>query len=175
MCFYFSVSWFATILQSYGYTPVRSGLFNMLMMLCGLPWAFIMPIIASRTRHQSFWGALIGSLYALGMISLLFAYSTAGLVVTIITNGFGSGAAIAFCMVLFVLHTKDPRDASSLSSMAQGVGYIFAAIAPVLMGALFDSTGSWTVPLIIMTVIGVLCAVCGGLSGMNRMVDTTIR
>ena len=95
--------------------------------------------------------------------------------VTIITNGFGSGAAIAFCMVLFVLHTKDPRDANSLSSMAQGVGYIFAAVAPVLMGTLYDATGSWTVPLIIMTVLGIACAVFGGLSGLDRMVDTTIR
>lgn len=175
MCFYFSVSWFATILQSYGYPRVTSGLYNMLMMLCGLPWAFIMPIIASKTKHQSLWGAIIGALYAIGAFSLLFAGNTFGLVITILTNGFGSGAAIAFVMVLFVLHTKDPRDANSLSSMAQGVGYIFAAVAPVLMGAIYDASGSWTLPLIIMTVIGVLCTICGWLSGLNRTVDTQIK
>lgn len=174
MCFYFTVSWFATILQSYGYSPVTSGLFNMIMMLTGLPGSFIMPIIASRTKHQSFWGALIGALYALGMVSLMFAWNPVGLVVTIITNGFGSGAAIAFCMVLFALHTRDARDASSLSSMAQGVGYIFAAVTPVLMGTLFDVTGGWTVPLIVMTVIGVLTVVFGWLSGLDRMADTEI-
>ena len=172
MVFYFTVSWFATILQSYGFSPAQSGLYNMLMMLCGLPGSFIMPIVASRTKHQSFWGALIGFLYALGMISLLFAYNPFGLVVTIITNGFGSGAAIAFCMVLIGLHTKDSRDASSLSALSQGIGYVFAAVAPVLMGTIFDATGSWTLPLIIMTVIGIACTVCGWLSGLNRMVDT---
>lgn len=175
MCFYFTVSWFATILQSYGYSPVTSGLFNMIMMLCGLPGSFIMPIIASKTKHQSFWGALIGALLMFGMISLMFAGNTAGLVITILTNGFGTGASIAFCMVMFALHTKDSRDASSLSSMAQGVGYIFAAVTPVLTGSLFDITGGWILPLIIMSVIGLLCMVSGWLSGLNRMVDTTIR
>lgn len=174
MCFYFTVAWFATILQSYGYSPVTSGLFNMIMMLTGLPGSFIMPIIASRTKHQSFWGTLIGALYALGMVSLMFAWNPAGLVITIITNGFGSGAAIAFCMVLFALHTKDARDASSLSSMAQGVGYIFAAVTPFLMGSIHDITGGWTVPLIVMTAIGVLTVIFGGLSGLNRMADTEI-
>ena len=175
MVFYFTVSWFATILQSYGFSPAQSGIYNMLMMLCGLPGSFIMPIVASRTKHQSFWGALIGFLYALGMISLLFAYNPVGLVITIITNGFGSGAAIAFCMVLIGLHTKDSRDASSLSALSQGVGYIFAAVAPVLMGTIFDATGSWTVPLIVMTVIGIACTVCGWLSGLNRIVDTSLK
>lgn len=174
MCFYFTVSWFATILQTYGYSRVSSGLFNMIMMLCGLPASFVMPIIASRTKHQSFWGALIGALYALGMVTLLFAYSPVGLILTIITNGLGSGAAIAFCMVLFALHTKDVQDANSLSSMAQGFGYIFAAVSPILMGAVYDATGSWTAPLIIMTAIGIACTVCGWLSGLNKMVDTTL-
>ena len=176
MVFYFTVAWFASVLQSYGYSQTTSGYFNMAMMLCGLPGSFIMPIIASKSKHQSFWGGFIGLLYTLGMISLMFAYHPAGLVVTIITNGFGSGACIAHIMILFALHTKDAQDASSLSSLAQGIGYIFAAIPPILVGKILDLTnGSWTVPLLILTGVGIATMVFGWLSGTNRMVNTEIR
>jgi len=172
MVFYFTVAWFSTILQSYSYSPQTSGILNMAMMLCGLPGSFIMPIIAGKTRHQSFWGAFIGLLFVIGTFGLMFAYHPAGLIITILTYGFGTGGSVAFCMVLFGLHTKNSQDAASLSSLAQGVGYIFAAAAPVLIGRVFDSTGSWTVPLIIMAVVSAATMVTGWLSGLNRMVET---
>lgn len=172
MVFYFSVAWFSTILQSFGYTPQTSGILNMAMMLCGLPGSFLMPIIASKTKHQSLWGAFIGLLFIIGTIGLMYAYTIVGLVVTIITFGFGTGGCIAFCMVLFGLHTHNAEDATSLSSLAQGVGYIFAAVAPVLIGRVYDATGSWTVPLIIMIVVAAATLVSGWLSGLDKMVET---
>ncbi len=172
LIFYFTVAWFSTILQAKGYSPVTSGLYNMIMMLCGLPGSFVMPIIASKTKHQSFWGAFIGLLYTIGTISLMFAEHPVGLVVTIITNGFGSGACIAFIMVIFGLHTKNAEDASALSAFSQGIGYILGAIGPVLVGKLFDATGNWMVPLLVITGIGIATIVFGWLSGTDRMVET---
>ena len=172
MVFYFTVAWFSTILQSFGYTPATSGLLNMIMMLCGLPGSFIMPIIAGKTKHQSFWGALIGFLFVLGTAGLMFAYTIPGLILTIVTYGFGTGGSIAFCMVLFGLHTHDAQDATSLSSLAQGVGYVLSAICPVMIGRIFDATGTWTVPFIVMIAISAATLVTGWLSGLNKMVET---
>ena len=172
--FYCFVAWFSTILQSKGYDPTTAGILNMVTMLCGLPGSFIMPIIAQKTKHQSFWGAFIGLCYTAAMVGAIFAENIFALIIVIITYGFGSGAAIAFCMVLFNLHTRDAEDASSLSGFAQGVGYIMAAFGPILLGALSDATGqNWTISLLILAGIGVICTICGWLSGRPEMVQTS--
>ena len=168
MVFYFTVAWFATILQGYGYTPAASGLYNMLMMLCGLPGSFIMSVVTSKTRHQSLWGAILGILYLIGSVTLMFAYHPAWLVATIVTNGFGSGASLSFTMVLINMRTRNPQEAASLSALAQGVGYVLAAISPVLIGRIFDSAGSWTIPIVIAAAFSAVTAVCGWLSGTKK-------
>ncbi len=173
--FYCFVAWFSTILQSKGYSASVSGVLNMVTLLCGLPGSFIMPIIASRTKHQSFWGAFIGLCYTAGMVSTMFAEHAVPLVITILCFGFGSGAAIAFCMVMFNLHTHDADDAASVSGFAQGIGYIMAALGPVLIGRIIDSTGSWNVALIVLACIGVVCTVFGWMSGLDRMVETEVK
>lgn len=172
LIFYFTVAWFSTILQSQGYTQTTSGILNMAMMLCGLPGSFVMPIIAVKTRHQSFWGAFIGLLYTIGIVSLLFAWHPLGLVITILSNGFGSGSCIAYIMVMFGLHSKDAEDASAVSSFAQGIGYIIGAVGPVLVGKIFDASGNWTAPLLVLMAIGVATIIFGWLSGLNRVIDT---
>lgn len=171
LLFYCFVAWYATILQTKGYTETASGYYSSLMMLCGLPGAFIMPIIAAKTKRQSLWGAILGVVYALGPAAAIFAQTAAGLVISMICAGFASGACIAFAMALFGLHTKDARDASALSGLAQGVGYLVAAVGPFCTGWLFDLTGDWTLALVILTGLGLLAAVFGWLSGRNKIIN----
>ena len=127
-----------------------------------------MSVVTSKTRHQSLWGAILGILYLIGSVTLMFAYHPAGLVATIVTNGFGSGASLSFTMVLINMRTKNPQEAASLSALAQGVGYVLAAISPVLIGRIFDSAGSWTIPIVVAAAFSAVTAVCGWLSGTKK-------
>ena len=171
LLFYCFVAWYATILQSKGHSESAAGYYSSLMMLCGLPGSFLMPIIAAKTKRQSLWGAILGLLYALGPAASVFADTTPGLVVSMICAGFASGACIAFAMTLFGLHTRDARDAAALSGLAQGVGYLLSAVGPICTGWLYDLSGGWTLPLSILTGVGVLVAVFGWLSGRNRIIN----
>lgn len=49
---------------------------------------------------------------------------------------------------------------------------LFAALAPVLIGKIFDATGSWTVPFIVMIAVSAATLVTGWLSDLDRMVET---
>ena len=40
--------------------------------------------------------------------------------------------------------------------MAQSIGYIVAATGPLLFGSLFDLTGNWSYPLLMLLVIAML-------------------
>src|SRR5690625_7949773 len=45
--------------------------------------------------------------------------------------------------------------------MAQSIGYLIAALGPVFIGFLFDLTGNWTVPLIVLLSISILVILFG--------------
>jgi MFS transporter, CP family, cyanate transporter len=48
---------------------------------------------------------------------------------------------------MIVLRAADDHTAARLSSMAQGFGYLLAAVGPLAMGLLHALTGGWRVPL----------------------------
>ncbi len=169
--FYAFVAWFATILQSKGYTQTAAGYYNSLMMLCGLPFALVMPILAHKSKYKSFWGMLIGLFYVFGMFGAIYAEKPLFLWMSIIGAGVASGGSIAYAMALIGLHTRNAEDATALSGIVQGIGYLLTACAPYLIGKLFDAVQNWTVPLIVLTAIGLLMMVTGWLSGLDLYVE----
>jgi CP family cyanate transporter-like MFS transporter len=169
--FYFIVAWFATILQSKGYDKVTAGYINSAYMLLGVFGSFIMPLITSRTKNHSVLGVILGACYTLSVIALLFVQHVWMLPIICILGGAGTGAGLSFAMMLFSLHTKDASDASELSGLAQSIGYFMAAICPYCMGKLFDAVGSWTPPLIILTVLCIAVIGTGWMAGRPRIVN----
>lgn len=171
--FYCFVAWLATILQGRGFDTQTSGYFSSLYMLLGIPGSFLIPLIAGKTKSQSKIGVGLGLIYIIGMISMLFTHSTPLLLVAIVCCGFCSGACISFSMALFGLHTTNASDASTLSGLAQSVGYLLAAVGPTLIGKLYDVTKSFRYPLILLLVMAVILTLLGYLAGRDRMIGKT--
>lgn len=68
-----------------------------------------------------------------------------------------------------ILHRESPQ-AASLSGMAQSVGYVLAALGPVMFGGLRDVSGGWTLPLLVTAAIMAVLAVTGILAGRDRVI-----
>lgn len=56
--------------------------------------------------------------------------------------------------------------------MAQSLGYLLAAIGPILFGWLHDITYHWTVPLFMLIFISVIILITGVNSGKNVYVTS---
>ena len=54
--------------------------------------------------------------------------------------------------------------------MAQSIGYILAAVGPILIGSLYDFTHSWTIPLITLIIVSVIVIIFGIGAGRNKFV-----
>ena len=65
------------------------------------------------------------------------------------------------------MRTSTPMQAAKLSGMAQAIGYSLAAIGPVLLGSLVDTTGTWTFSLSILLFVTVLTLIVGLGAGRN--------
>ncbi|WP_234345007.1 MULTISPECIES: hypothetical protein [Streptomyces] len=59
--------------------------------------------------------------------------------------------------------------------MAQSVGYLVAAAGPLLLGILRDSTGSWTLPLVVLVALCTAKAAARYGAGRNRLVRCSAR
>lgn len=151
---YVIMSWLPAIFRDAGLSAGQAGGLLGLSILIGVPLNFVVPVLATRLRSQSALAVGLTLCTAAGFAGLLAAPGTASWL-WVLLLGVG-GAVFPVNLVLFSLRTRTSSDTAALSAMAQGVGYLLAAAGPFGVGILHDSTGSWTVPLILVLAI---CAI----------------
>lgn len=170
--FYCFAAWLASIVQAKGFDAETAGYFSSIYMLVEIPGSLILPIAAGGRKNQSGLAAGMGILYIGGMIAMLVSQNTFTLIGAILCCGFCAGASLSFAMLLFSRHTKNAADASALSGLAQSVGYTLAAIGPACMGRLYDISGSWTMPLLVLLAMTAVLAVLGLITGKEGKAGT---
>ncbi|WP_438350263.1 CynX/NimT family MFS transporter [Paenibacillus sp. FA6] len=168
MLFYVIVSWLPDILKTQGMSSDSSGWILSLMQLAILPVTFIVPILAGRMKNQIVLMILTALFFFIGIGGLLSGNQL--VLLWAIFIGIGAGCSFSLAMILFGLRTTNAHDAAELSGMAQSVGYLLAAVGPILFGYLHDLTNGWNVPLIVLLVISVLMLIFGVASGRNRVI-----
>jgi len=168
--FYVTVAWLSEILNSYGLDLTLAGWLVSLVVFIGIPATFAAPLLAERFPKQQKLVLFIGVLYLVGLGGLLIFRDVSLLVLSIIVLGLGQGASMSLIFTLFVLRTVNAQQAAELSGMAQSIGYLLAAIGPMMIGWLFDLTSSWVVPIISLMVIAVLMTLAGYGAGRDRYV-----
>jgi len=169
LSYYSLASWVPQILASRGVDPAVAGFMLSIASLTGIAGALVAPVLATKTRTQSWAVLTITGTTALGVFGLL---AFPGLdVLTTAVMGFGQGAALALALTLIVLRSPDGDTVSQLSGMAQSLGYTFGATGPFVLGVVHDASGGWTVPLVVLLALFVPQAVVGAAAGRDRQVD----
>lgn len=119
----------------------------------GLCCSLLAPIVAGRFADQR--AITVGSLVlsVLGFVGLLTTSGAEALWAGIIMIGPGCGIGLA--LLFMVLRSNSTAQSGEVSGMAQSVGYLLAAVGPILIGAVHDSTGSWTVAMVVLAGVAV--------------------
>jgi CP family cyanate transporter-like MFS transporter len=88
--------------------------------------------------------------------------------------GLGQGGAFSIALMLLVLRSPNSAVASSLSGMAQGVGYTGAALGPLAFGLLHDVSHDWNSATVLFMVIGIAALIAGLAAGRSGYVKASI-
>ncbi len=168
--FYITISWMPEILYDYGTDMATAGWMLSIAQFIGVPFSFIVPVIAGRIESQRGLAASLGLLGIAGYCGLLFGSSYFMMVFSIILIGIPLGGSFALALAFLGMRAGNAEQASELSGMAQSLGYVLAAIGPMLIGYLFDVTGMWTTPLITLILIAGLVTCFGLGAGRNKRV-----
>lgn len=170
LLYYTSAAWIPEILKSDGLSASGAGWMLSLLQLAQIPMAFIIPIIADKVNDQRKIVVVIIALYLIGYGGVITGIASLN-VLWMIIIGIAGGASFGLTMMFFTLRTHTPDEAAGLSGMAQSLGYLLAAVGPVLFGSLHDLTDGWTAPLLIFMAAIILLFFCGMKAGKNDFVS----
>ena len=169
--FYSISAWLPSILAERGIDSVAAGTMASVYQLVAVPVNLAIPLVTGRFRDLRKLTFLIALTYFCGVLCLWLGRSAGILWLATVICGCATAATFSLCMTLIGLRTHNSDDAAELSGMLQSLGYLIAAIGPVLYGKLFDLSGSWSVPTFVMVLGMLLNAVAGNLAGRSGFVE----
>ena len=172
MIFYSLINWLPEFLLSHG-TPINeAGIYLSILQLAIIPLTFVTPIFAEKMKNQVLITFVTGLLFVLGILTLMLQLNWAFLGIILI--GIASGLAFGLVNTFFGLRTENGLTAAKLSGMSQSVGYLFAAIGPLLFGILHDATNSWNTSFGILLVTSIIIMIIGSRAGRNITIEQTL-
>lgn len=171
LTFYVVLTWLPTVLQDAGLDAATAGFLLGFSNIVQLSTTLTMPVLAGRARSQAPHIALMTSLTIGGYAGLLLAPAALPWLWALLL-GLGQGGCIALALFLIAVRIPDPAMATSLSAIAQSVGYVLAALGPVLIGLIYQVRGGWGAALLVVLLFCGLQLGVGVLAGRSRTVRT---
>lgn len=167
---YFGLTaWLPTLLvDEQGMSRAGASAASSVFQICAVIGAFATPVLINR-----FGGPLVAFL----VNGVLWVSLPVGLLVASdlwpvwsALGGAAQGGGFTAVFTVVVLRAKSLRENRQLSAIVQTGGYVIGSTGPVVVGALHESSGSWTPPLLAAAAALVMLTVLGALSsrGLRR-------
>ena len=148
--FYCSVSWFAEIMISKGFTPSEAGLLLSISQFAQFPSTFLIPVLAEKIKNKLIIPIFITMGYIVSLIGMIHIHGNFSLmIIYIVLFALAGGGSFSYVMYLFSAKSKNEEEAADVSGLAQAGGYWLAAIFPALLGYIRDIL-NWDVAIYIL-------------------------
>lgn len=164
------IAWLPEMLVNQGINTTTAGWMVSIIQFSGIPFNFIIPVVADKLPNQKSLVLGIGIICIIGIVGLLIGGNFAMLTFYIICIGIATGASLSLALTLIALRARNATQAADLSGMAQSIGYLLAALGPIALGIIFDTLHSWVLPLILLIVITIIMTIAGMGAGRNQYV-----
>ncbi|MFD5830986.1 CynX/NimT family MFS transporter [Lentzea sp. NPDC060358] len=164
--FYVLVTWLPTVEISAGVPAGQAGAHLFVYQLVGVGAGLAIPRLMRRGDDVRAAAVTASAPVAAGVAGLLLAPGWS--VVWAVVAGLGSGASLVVALTLIGLRGRGQHGTTQLSGMAQSLGYLLAALGPVVAGLLAERTGSWTASLVVVGVLACAQLAAGIAAGRPR-------
>ncbi|MFI5839514.1 CynX/NimT family MFS transporter [Catenuloplanes sp. NPDC051500] len=166
---YAAMGWLPTLFRDAGYTPENAGVLLGVLSVVGVPMGLIMPSLAARLKNLHGLILALSSLMIVSYLGMMLApHAGAYLWVVVLSIGQSS---FPLALTVLGLRARTAEGTVALSAFAQSVGYLFAALGPLLVGYFYGLTGGWVVPMLFLTGIALLQAIVGMAIAAPRFIE----
>ncbi|MEU2153423.1 MFS transporter [Streptomyces sp. NPDC019396] len=166
---YVAMGWMPLIFRDAGVSANTAGALSAVVMVMGVPLAFTIPRLAARLRNQAPLVIALGLCGVAGYTGLITAPAQGAW-------GWAMLLGIANCsfplaLTMIGMRARTGSGVVRLSAFAQSTGYLISIPGPTLVGALYEQSGGWAVPLTLMAGLMVPQMIAGCLAGRDRTVE----
>lgn len=154
LAFYVILAWLPDLLQDMGLEADVAGWMLSLSQGMGVIGTLVIPVWAEKMTDQR---KLVWLLIILEVVSLAGLMLPEPFLIWLWVSliGLTLGGSFGLALLFIVLRAHDTETATELSGMAQSIGYLLAAVGPILFGALHDITHAWFIPLLFLLIVAV--------------------
>ena len=135
------VAWLPQFYAVQGWDNAHTGSMLALMTTAQLVSALVVPVLARGRRDLRPWLLAMLGLQIAGFAALALHAPLPAMVVGVL--GLGLGGAFALCMALALDHLPHPEQAGALAAFMQGVGFMVAALSPLLTSWVREHAGGF--------------------------------
>jgi len=141
--------------------------------IMGMPMSLVIPNLAVRTGWSGRLVVFAAISGAIGFLGLAFAPGLWPLLWTVLI----ALNTLTFSMSLALIgaRTATHQMATELSGYVNTVGYLIAAIGPVVVGAIHEITDSWFVPLIVLAIFATVLLPAAAVLAKERTIEDELR
>ncbi|SNS53144.1 MFS transporter, CP family, cyanate transporter [Streptosporangium subroseum] len=169
MVAYIMFGFLPKILIDGGYTTGQAGLVLGVFTAIGIPVSLVVPWIASKFSDQLPMVVAFVAFYTVGFLGLWLAPASLAWIFALLV-GVGMGS-FPLALTMLALRTRTPEATAALSAFGQSTGYLIAGAGPLLIGVLYESTGNWTLPFLLLLAVIAVQLVAGWYAGRSRYLE----
>ena len=162
--------WLVPILRERGLDGVTAGAIVSASVMVQAGACLVAPHIAVKGKDQRAINVILCVIAVGALLGLLFAPLWTVWFWAVL-QGIGQGGLIAVALTVIVLRSPDAHVAAHLSGMAQFVGYLLAAIGPLVVGMIHGWTGSFAWCSVLFVLLGLGAAINGWFAGRSISVN----
>jgi CP family cyanate transporter-like MFS transporter len=161
--FYGLNSWLPDAFVERGWSDGKAGALLAVLNIAALVTTVIIPWLSDRKGSRRVYLVAFSAAMALAVVG--FAVAPGGAWAWAAVVGLCTGAMFPLVMTLPVDVGRRPTDVASVAGLMLGVGYMIGAVAPLVLGAARDLTGTFTTTLWLIVGAGtVLFALCSSMT-----------
>jgi CP family cyanate transporter-like MFS transporter len=165
--YYGATAWLPSLLaDQQGLSRAAAGVSSSLFQVLAIVGAFAVPALVAWWGRPSLVLLAVTALWTTLPLGLLLAPSLWPLWCSLAGAAQGGGLTIIF--IAIVRRSRDLTENRRMSALVQGGGYTVAATGPLVIGAVHDASGGWTVPLLVILGAVAVMAVAGAPAAGGR-------
>ena len=169
--FYAFITWYPTVLVRRGMADAAAGAQLSLALACGAVAALVVPQLAGRLRVAPFIVAT-AALIVTGTLGVLFGPDV-WVALFSACIGVGQGGTLPLSLSLVSSRSADAHAATGVSALLNVVGYLLAALGPVLGSVVYRAAGTWDAVLVLVAAVAAVQGVLGVVAHRAPLVDVT--
>lgn len=154
--FYALLGWMPSALTSIGVSAQDAGNYLGFASAIGIPSGLIISSLLGKYKSLAWWAAGTSAMTLMGNIVftlVLQTHDTGALIFACVLIGLGMSATFPISLSLISSRASTAAQTTQLSAMAQGWGYLLAAVGSFMVGFVANLVGSYALSFLIITTL----------------------